>query len=121
MNHAESAQQRLARSRAQMMLWLDTDHSRREAFSHSGLGQFSALPWVRSIGNHPLASLAFGALTRWWMKPRETRSPTASVLALGTGLGLLRRRPLLTLTTVSLIGALAWWTQIRKRPPARLK
>ncbi len=117
MNSPESAQQRLARSRAQMMLWLDQDHSRREAFSRSGLGQLSALPWVQRIGNHPVASLALGALTKWWMKPREARSSTAGALALGTGLGLLRRRPVLTLATVTVtvLGALAW-NQLRKRP-----
>jgi hypothetical protein len=117
MNPPESAQQRLARSRAQMMLWLDKDQSRRVAFAHSGLGQLSALPWVQRIGNHPLASLALGALTKWWMKPREARSSTAGVLALGTGLGLLRRRPVLTVATLSVLGALAW-TQLRKRTTA---
>lgn len=120
MNPPDSAQQRLARSRAQMMLWLDQDHERREAFAHSGLGQLSTLPWVQRIGNHPLAGLALGALTRWWMKPRKTRSSTAGVLALGTGLGLLRRRPLLTVATVTGLGALAWF-QLRKRPAPPLK
>ncbi|PZO18936.1 MAG: hypothetical protein DCF26_07145 [Burkholderiales bacterium] len=120
MNAPESAQQRLARSRAQMLLWLDQDQSRREAFAHSGLGQLSALPWVQRIGNHPLASLALGALTRWWMKPREARSSTAGVLALGTGLSLLRRRPLLTVATVTGLGTLAWF-QLRKRPTPPLK
>jgi hypothetical protein len=115
MNPPESAQQRLARSRAVVVQWLDHDQDRRDAFAHSGLGQLTALPWVRTIGSHPLASLAMGALTKWWMKPRAARSSTTGVLALGTGLGLLRRRPLLTLITVTTIGALAWWTQVRKR------
>ena len=114
----ESARQRLERSRALVVQWLDHDQDRREAFAHSGIGQLTSLPWVRSIGSHPLASLAMGALTRWWMKPRASRSSTTGVLALGTGLGLLRRRPLLTLATVTVIGALAWWTQIRRRPTA---
>jgi hypothetical protein len=118
MNPPETAQQRLARSRALVVQWLDHDQNRRDAFAHSGLGQLSALPWVRRIGSHPLASLALGALTKWWMKPRETRSTTTGVLALGTGLGLLRRRPVLTITTVAAIGVLAWWTQFRKRPTA---
>ncbi|MDP2017709.1 hypothetical protein [Hydrogenophaga sp.] len=120
MNPPESSQQRLARSRAQVVQWLDHDRTQRDAFAHSGLGQLSALPWVRSIGNHPLASLALGALTKWWMQPRKARSSTAGVLAVGTGLGLLRRRPVLTVATVAVIGALAWWTQIRKRPPPPL-
>jgi len=118
MNPPESAQQRLERSRALVVQWLDHDQDRRDAFAHSGLGQLTALPWVRTIGSHPLASLVMGALTRWWMKPRAARSSTTGVLALGTGLGLLRRRPLLTLITVTAIGALAWWTQIRKRSPS---
>ncbi len=118
MNPPETAQQRLARSRAQVVQWLDQDQNRRDAFSHSGLGQLTALPWVRRVGSHPLASLALGALTKWWMKPRETRSATTGVLALGTGLGLLRRRPVLTLATLAVIGAAAWWTQFRKRPAA---
>lgn len=117
MNPSESAQQRLERSRALVVQWLDRDQDRRDAFAHSGLGQLTALPWVKTIGSHPLASLAMGALTRWWMKPRAARSSTAGVLALGTGLGLLRRRPLLTLITVTAIGALAWWTQVRQRSP----
>lgn len=116
MNHPESARLRLERSRSQVVQWLDHDRTRREAFSHSGLGQLTALPWIRSISNHPLASLAFGAFTKWWMRPRQTRSSAAGVLALGTGLGLLRRRPLLTLATVAVIGAVVWWTQIRRRP-----
>lgn len=115
MNPPESARQRLERSRSLVVQWLDHDQDRRDAFSHSGLGQLTALPWVRRIASHPLASLAMGALTKWWMKPRAARSSTAGVLALGTGLGLLRRRPLLTLITVASIGTLAWWTQVRKR------
>lgn len=115
MNPPESARQRLERSRALVVQWLDHDQDRRDAFAHSGLGQLTGLPWVRRIGSHPLASLAMGVLTKWWMKPRAARSSTAGVLALGTGLGLLRRRPLLTLFTVATIGTLAWWTQIRKR------
>ena len=35
-----------------------------------------------------------------------------------TGLGLLRRRPVLTLATVAVIGAVTWWAQFRKRPAA---
>ncbi len=116
MNPSETAVQRLARSRAQVVQWLDQDQTRRDAFAHSGLGQLTALPWIRSIGSHPLASLALGAVTKWWMKPRATRSSATGVLALGTGLGLLRRRPMLTLSTVAVIGAVAWWTQFRKRP-----
>lgn len=118
MNQPESARLRLERNRAQVVLWLDRDQTKREAFSHTGLGQLTALPWIRTISNHPLASLALGAITKWWMRPRQTRSSAAGVLALGTGLGLLRRRPLLTLATVTVIGALAWWTQIRRRPTA---
>lgn len=118
MSQTESARLRLERNRAQAVQWLDHDQTRREAFSHTGIGQLTALPWIRTISNHPLASLALGAITKWWMRPRQTRSSTAGVLALGTGLGLLRRRPLLTLATVTVIGALAWWTQIRRRPTA---
>ncbi|MFN7121485.1 MAG: hypothetical protein ACK4NM_05565 [Hydrogenophaga sp.] len=116
MNPPETAQQRLARSRAQVVQWLANDQTRRDAFSHSGLGQLTALPWVQRIGSHPLASLALGAVTKWWMKPRATRSSTTGLVALGTGLGLLRRRPVLTLATVAAIGAVTWWTQFRKRP-----
>ncbi len=118
MKPSETAQKQLARSRAQLAQWLDQDQNRRDAFAHSGLGQLTALPWVRRIGNHPLASLALGALSKWWMKPRETRSATTGVLALGTGLSLLRRRPVLTMTTVAAIGVITWWTQFRKRPTA---
>lgn len=118
MNPPETAQQRLERSRAQVVQWLEKDQMRRDTFAQSGLGQLTALPWLRRIGDHPLASLALGAVTKWWMKPRTTRSPATGVLALGTGLGLLRRRPVLTLATVAAIGAVTWWTQFRKRPPA---
>lgn len=115
MSPPESAQLRLERSRALVVQWLNDDQTRRDAFAHSGIGQIAALPWIRRIGGHPLASLAMGAITKWWMKPRVARSPAAGVLALGTGLGLLRRRPLLTLITATAIGTLAWWTQLRKR------
>jgi hypothetical protein len=118
MNQPESARLRLERSRAQVVQWLNHDQTKREAFSQSGLGQLTALPWIRTITNHPLASLALGAITKWWMRPRQARSSASGMLALGTGLGLLRRRPLLTLTTVTVIGALAWWTQIRRRATA---
>ena len=50
MTPSESSVQRLARSRAQVVQWLEEDQMRRDTFAHSGLGQFSALPWVRSIG-----------------------------------------------------------------------
>lgn len=116
MNPSESSVQRLARSRAQVVQWLDKDQTRRDAFSHSGLGQLTALPWIRRIGSHPLASLALGAVTKWWMKPRAKQSSATGLLALGTGLGLLRRRPVLTLLTVAAIGAVTWWTQFRQRP-----
>jgi hypothetical protein len=116
MNPSEPAVQRLARSRAQVVQWLDNDQTRRDAFSHSSLGQLTALPWVQRIGTHPLASLALGAVTKWWMKPRAEPSPATGLLALGTGLGLLRRRPALTLVTVAAIGAVTWWTQFRQRP-----
>lgn len=116
MKPPEPAVQRLARSRAQVVQWLDADQTRREAFSHSGLGQLSALPWIRRIGTHPLAGLAWGAITTWWMKPRAKPSSATGLLALGTGLGLLRRRPVLTLVTVAAIGAVTWWTQFRQRP-----
>jgi hypothetical protein len=118
MNPPDTAGQRLARSRAHVLQWLDQDQHRRDAFAHSGLGQLTALPWVRRIGSHPLATVALGAITKWWMKPRAAQSPATGVLALGTGLGLLRRRPMLTLTTVGAIGFVAWWTQFRKRPAA---
>ena len=68
--------------------------------------------------SHPLASLALGAVTKWWMKPRAKQSSATGLLALGTGLGLLRRRPVLTLVTVAAIGAVTWWTQFRQRPGA---
>lgn len=116
MSTPESAVQRLARSRAQVLQWLDHDQTRRDAFAHTGLGQFTALPWIRRFSGHPLASLAMGAVTKWWMKPRAKRSSTTGILALGTGLGLLRRRPVLTLATVAVIGAVTWWTQFRHRP-----
>lgn len=119
MSPPESAQQRLEHSRALVVQWLDQEQTRRDAFAHSGLGQMAALPWVRRIGTHPVASLAIGALTKWWMKPREARSSTAEVMAMGTGLGLLRRRPLLTLFTVTVLGTLAWWTQLHKRSTVR--
>ena len=118
MKPPEPAVQRLARSRAQVVQWLDADQTRREAFSHSGLGQLSALPWIRRIGTHPLAGLAWGAITTWWMKPRAKPSSATGMLALGTGLGLLRRRPVLTLVTVAAIGAVTRWTQFRQRPGA---
>lgn len=118
MTPPDTAVQRLASSREQMVQWLHKDQTRRDAFANTGLGQFTALPWLRRISDHPLASLALGAVTKWWMKPRATRSSTTGVLALGTGLGLLRRRPLLTLGTVAVIGAITWWTQLRKRPAA---
>lgn len=118
MNRPETAGQRLARSRAQVVQWLEHDHARRDAFARSGLGQLTALPWVRRMGSHPLASVALGAMTKWWMKPRGPRSPATGALALGTGLGLLRRRPVLTLATVAVIGAVTWWTQFRKRTTA---
>ncbi|QHE76302.1 hypothetical protein [Hydrogenophaga sp. PBL-H3] len=114
MNPSETAVQRLARSRAQAGQWLDQDLTRRNAFADSSLGQFAGLPWIRRLGGHPLASLALGAVTRWWMKPRQAHSPVTSVLALNTSLGLLRRRPLLTLATLVVISTVVWWTQFRK-------
>ena len=106
MNPSESSVQRLARSRAQVVQWLDKDQTRRDAFSHSGLGQLTALPWIRRIGSHPLASLALGAVTKWWMKPRAKQSSATGLLALGTGLGLLRRRPVLVQDALASLAAL---------------
>jgi hypothetical protein len=120
MSLPESTQQRLERSRAELGLWFDHDRTKRDAFARSGLGQVSALPWVRHIVDHPLASLALGALTKWWMKPREARPLTAGVFALGTGLRLMRRRPVLAMSTVAVLVALAW-AQLRKHPPRPFK
>lgn len=120
MNPHGTPAQRLDRNRAQARRWLARDQSKRNAFKDSGLGQWTSLPWLRQLGAHPVTGMALAALTRWWMRPRpRSSSPTVGVLAAGAGLGLLRRRPLLTIVTAAaVVAVLLWKKRTGQTPPS---
>jgi hypothetical protein len=120
MNPQESAAERLARNRAHARRWLERDQNKRNQFNNSKLGQWTNQPWLRQLSAHPVTSMALGALTRWWMRPKtRSGSPTVGVLAAGAGLGLLRRRPLLTIVTAAaVVAVLLWKKRTGQTPPA---
>jgi len=118
MNPHDTPAQRLERSRVQARRWLERDQSQRSAFKDSRLGQWTSLPWLRQLTAHPVASMALGALARWWMRPTaRSSSPTLGALAAGAGLGLLRRRPLLNVVTAAAVVAVLMWKKRASRSP----
>jgi hypothetical protein len=119
MNPQESAAERLARNRAHARRWLEHDQNKRKQFNDSKLGQWTNQPWLRQLGAHPVTGMALAALARWWTRPASRApSPTVGVLAAGAGLGLLRRRPLLTVVTaVTVVAVLMWKNRDRRSPP----
>jgi hypothetical protein len=114
-----SAAERLARNRAHARRWLERDQNKRKQFNDSKLGQWTNQPWLRQLSAHPVTGMALGALVRWWMRPTpRPASPTVGVLAAGAGLGLLRRRPLLTIVTAAaVVAVLMWKNRDRRSPP----
>jgi len=119
MTPQESAAERLARNRAHARRWLERDQNKRNQFNDSKLGQWTNQPWLRQLSAHPVTSMALGAFARWWMRPRaRSSSPTVGMLAAGAGLGLLRRRPLLTVVTAAaVVAVLLWKNRDRRSPP----
>lgn len=120
MNLHDTAAERLARNRAHARRWLERDQRQRDEFHNSKLGQWTRLPWLSQLSAHPIAGMALGALARWWMRPKpRSGSPTVGMLAAGAGLGLLRRRPLLTVVTAAATVAVLMWKNRdrRSRPP----
>ncbi len=118
MNPNETAVERLARNRSDARRWLERDRSKRAQFNQSKLGQWTNQPWLRQLTEHPVAGMALGAFTRWWMRPKaRSSSPGVGMLAAGAGLGLLRRRPLLTLVTAAAVVAVLMWKNRNRRSP----
>lgn len=121
MNPHETAAERLARNRSDARRWLERDRNKRAQFNESKLGQWTNQPWLRQLTAHPVTSIALGAFTRWWMRPKtRSSSPPVGMLAAGAGLGLLRRRPLLTVVTAAAVVAMVMWKNRARRalPPS---
>jgi hypothetical protein len=118
MNPHETAAERLARNRSDARRWLEHDRHKRAQFNESKLGQWTHQPWLRQLTAHPVTSMALGAFAKWWMRPRTpSSSPTVGMLAAGAGLGLLRRRPVLTLVTAAAVVAVLMWKNRNHRIP----
>jgi hypothetical protein len=119
MNPHETAAARLDRNRNDARRWLERDRNKRAEFNESKLGQWTNQPWLRQFTSHPVTSMALGAFAKWWMRPRaRSTSPTVGMLAAGAGLGLLRRRPVLTLVTAAaVVAVLMWKNRARRLPP----
>lgn len=118
MSPHDTPAQRLDRSRAQAKRWLERDQTQRAAFNNSRLGRWTHQPWLRQLSAYPVTGMAFGALARWWMRPKpRSSSPTVGVLAAGAGLGPLRRRPLLTVVTAAAVVAVLLWKKRANRSP----
>ena len=116
MTPRESAVERLDRNRAHARRWLERDRDKRAQFNESRLGQWTNQPWLRQLTAHPVTSMALGAFTRWWMRPKaRSSSPTVGMLAAGAGLGLLRRRPLLTLVATATVVVVWMWKNRDRR------
>lgn len=104
-----SAQDRLARSRANMTRWLADDDAAR-ATQSSGT---SLSGWLQKLRGEPLAALAIDALTdRWSRHPLQTTARMAEVAARETIAPLVRRHPAATLGASAIAGALL----VRARP-----
>ena len=99
-----SAQDRLARSRANMSRWLADDDAARADSQGSGWGLSG---WLQKLRGEPLAALAIDALTdRWSRHPLRTTVRMAEVAARETIAPLVRRHPAATLGASALVGAL---------------
>ena len=105
----ESAQMRLARSRAAITGWLAADEAERAA--PGGPGGLPA--WLQQLRRHPLAAIAVDALSeRWSRHPLAASIQVAEVAAEQTVAPLVRRHPVAMLGASALAGALL----IRARP-----
>ena len=105
-----SAQDRLARSRANMTRWLADDDAARATSQGSGAGLSG---WLQKLRGEPLAALAIDALTdRWSRHPLQTTVRMAEVAASETIAPLVRRHPAATLGASAIAGALL----VRARP-----
>lgn len=105
-----SAQDRLARSRANMTRWLADDDAARATSQGSGAGLSG---WLQKLRGEPLAALAIDALTdRWSRHPLQTTVRMAEVAASETIAPLVRRHPAATLGASVIAGALL----MRARP-----
>lgn len=99
-----SAQERLARSRANMNRWLVDDDAARADTSGSGAGLSG---WLQKLRNQPLAALAIDALTdRWSRHPLHTTVRVAEAAARETIAPLVRRHPAAVLGASAVAGAL---------------
>ena len=105
-----SAQDRLARSRANMTRWLADDGAAR-ADTQGGGSVLSG--WLQKLRAEPLAALALDALSdRWSRHPMQTTVRVAEAAARETIAPLVRRHPAATLGASAIIGALL----VRARP-----
>ena len=99
-----SAQERLARSRANMNRWLADDDAARADTSGSGAGLSG---WLQKLRGQPLAALAIDALTdRWSRHPLHTTVRVAEAAARETIAPLVRRHPAAVLGASAVAGAL---------------
>jgi hypothetical protein len=112
---ARDAVSRLTQSREHLAGWLAQDRSARAARTNSGWGAaLASLPLIGGLVNHPVASLALGALTQGWL-PRSSpvTGQPAAALALSTALIVVRRYPKLSLGAALLAGAALLWSRAR--------
>mgnify|MGYP006182144043 FL=1 len=114
--HTSSASARLESNRQRLSGWLEQD---RRAHASYGWVAAAALPVLKSLGTHPVASLALGALAQGWMRdsPATLPGPPLETQALGAALAVVRRHPKTSLAVVALAGAALLWSGWRRSSP----
>lgn len=110
---------RLTQSRERLAGWLEQDRRSRIIRAQSGWGgALASLPLVGGLVNHPVASLALGALARRWLqRSAPVSAQPFAVLALGAAFSVLRRYPKFILGTALLTGAALLWRRARDPSP----
>ena len=114
--HTSSASARLESNRQRLSGWLEQD---RRAHASYGWVAAAALPVLRSLGTHPVASLALGALAQGWMRdsPATLPGPPLKTQALGAALAVVRRHPKTSLAVAAIAGVALLWRRRHRSPP----
>ena len=114
--HTSSASARLESNRQRLSGWLEQD---RRAHASYGWVAAAALPVLKSLGTHPVASLALGALAQGWMRdsPATLPGPPLKTQALGAALAVVRRHPKTSLAVAAIAGVALLWRRRHRRPP----
>jgi len=119
------ASARLSDSRERMAAWLSADRAHRARPSLGGWAASAVWPVIKSLREHPSASLALGALAQGLLRPAAPSGeaptlPPATPPVLAQGLAVVRRHPVKALAVAAMAAGVVWlWARPSSvpRPP----